>query len=267
MACKSLSAVPQRAAWPLHRLFSTEGPGDGAKGDDGAAEGTAAEGGADDILVMADEEEAEVQPRWRKKLTRKQQGSYVMNEELMEELEMSPSLPPEAGPLYDLRTAAPWLIEAEDEAFDMVRERMEQDEDFRQAVMAEQELNPPYPGARPILKWELRMVLAAGNRSDHPANRRAKCSLYLRDLQEQMGLTDAAVHHIARVSGPRYHPNTGQLVISCEKYPHREENRRAIITMIYALITEGKRAFPDPAALQAAEADGAGQAAAGAAGS
>ena len=35
-------------------------------------------------------------------------------------------------------------------------------------------------------------------------NRKAKCNVYLRDLQEQAGLTDEALQLIARVCGPRW---------------------------------------------------------------
>jgi hypothetical protein len=37
----------------------------------------------------------------------------------------------------------------------------------------------------------------------HPKNRKVKCRVHLRDLQSETGLTDAALHHIALVCGPR----------------------------------------------------------------
>ncbi len=39
---------------------------------------------------------------------------------------------------------------------------------------------------------------------EHPVNRKAKCTVYLRDLQEQTGLTDEALQLVARVCGSRY---------------------------------------------------------------
>ncbi len=42
---------------------------------------------------------------------------------------------------------------------------------------------------------------------EHPVNRKAKCKVYLRDLQEQTGLTDEALQLIARVCGPRWDYN------------------------------------------------------------
>lgn len=62
----------------------------------------------------------------------------------------------------------------------------------------------PMTGARPILNWTTRNVFdnePAGVR--HPLNRKVTCSFYLRDLQEQTGLSDDALQHIARILGPR----------------------------------------------------------------
>ncbi len=42
---------------------------------------------------------------------------------------------------------------------------------------------------------------------EHPVNRKAKCNVYLRDLQEQTGLTDEALQLIARICGPRWDYN------------------------------------------------------------
>ena len=41
---------------------------------------------------------------------------------------------------------------------------------------------------------------------EHPLNKKVRCQVYLRDLQEEAGLTDAALQHIARVCGPRRVP-------------------------------------------------------------
>ncbi len=59
-------------------------------------------------------------------------------------------------------------------------------------------------GARPILKWRLHLMLDNEPAFErHPLNRKARCTFYLRDLQEQAGLSDDALQHIARVLGPR----------------------------------------------------------------
>jgi hypothetical protein len=47
-------------------------------------------------------------------------------------------------------------------------------------------------------------VLVAGpDDLSHPLNRKARCAVFLRDLQREAGLTDAALQHIALICGPR----------------------------------------------------------------
>ena len=46
---------------------------------------------------------------------------------------------------------------------------------------------------------------------EHPMNRKVRCHVYLRDLQEEAGLTDAALQHIALVCGPRCKPSAASL--------------------------------------------------------
>ncbi len=45
--------------------------------------------------------------------------------------------------------------------------------------------------------------MAGPDHLSHPVNKKAKCWVYLRDLQEECGLTDAALQHIALICGPR----------------------------------------------------------------
>jgi hypothetical protein len=61
-------------------------------------------------------------------------------------------------------------------------------------------------GAKPILRWELRLVMAVGVDTPHPANKKAKLRVYLRDLQQEADLSDAALQYIARICGPRCAP-------------------------------------------------------------
>ena len=141
------------------------------------------------------------------------------------------------------------------------------------------------PGARPILRWTVRLVMAVGVNEPHPLNKKAELCVYLRDLQREAGLTgatggqsggsarpagcslaapsprqlappppppppphthaDAALQHIARVAGPRYHEGRGELRLVCTRYPHREANREHIMGWLYALIDEGHRRHPN----------------------
>jgi hypothetical protein len=50
---------------------------------------------------------------------------------------------------------------------------------------------------------QITMVLDTSGSWDHPANRKAVCRVNLRDLQREMGLSDDALQHVARVCGPR----------------------------------------------------------------
>ena len=73
--------------------------------------------------------------------------------------------------------------------------------------MLEADEAPPRPGAKQILEWELRTVLdTSGSPDAHPGNRKAVCRVYLRELQEETGLSNDALQHVARVAGPRYTP-------------------------------------------------------------
>jgi hypothetical protein len=38
----------------------------------------------------------------------------------------------------------------------------------------------------------------------HPLNKKAKCRVYLRDLQREFNLSDGALQHIALICGPRW---------------------------------------------------------------
>ena len=73
-----------------------------------------------------------------------------------------------------------------------------------QLTRLEDEELPPRPGAKQILEWELRTVLdTSSSLESHPANRKAVCRVYLRELQQETGLSDDALQHVALVAGPR----------------------------------------------------------------
>ena len=67
---------------------------------------------------------------------------------------------------------------------------------------------------------QVRMVLDTSGSWDHPANRKAVCRVYLRDLQREMGLTDAALQHVARVCGPRCVAVTRHHSSLCKQVAH-----------------------------------------------
>ncbi|BDA45660.1 hypothetical protein COCOBI_07-4470 [Coccomyxa sp. Obi] len=193
-------------------------------------------------------EELEPDPRKGRRRTRAEKGSWA-DGAFRAQLDEAAVPVPEGIPIYDMRTDIPWHYEPQMKWADMLERVAAADPDILKTLQVE-DYPAPYPGARSILHWETYMVLMAGpDHLSHPISKKAKCWLYLRELQEECGLTDAALEHIALVCGPRYNPRKGVLTLVSEKYPDREENRRDILDTIHALVAEGERAFPqtDPA--------------------
>jgi len=94
-----------------------------------------------------------------------------------------------------------------------------------------------------IFRWEVQFVLDPGG-SHHPANRKVKMRVYLKELQREYQLSDDAIQHIIRICQNRYNPNKGELTLVSEKYAHREDNRRHIMETMASLIEEGHSKFP-----------------------
>ncbi|KAL4426864.1 hypothetical protein ABPG77_006650 [Micractinium sp. CCAP 211/92] len=188
------------------------------------------------------------------RLSRKELGSFADEyaaEEFDVEQELYPEVP-ENQPLYNLRDSMPEIYQNKTHLFDRLR-RLKQEqypdmpiEQFAEEVLGidAPEEQPPRPGARRIIRWEVRHVFAVGTNEAHPANKKVKAWVHLRDLQHEHGLSDAALQHIARVCGPRYNPGTGELKLTSDRYPHREANRAHIRQIIDALVEEGRRKFP-----------------------
>ncbi|KAL4859408.1 hypothetical protein ACK3TF_000515 [Chlorella vulgaris] len=188
-------------------------------------------------------------------LSRKELGSFADEyhaERFDVEQELYPTIP-EDVPLYDIRDVVPEIYQPRSELFErLVRLKQSKHpdmplEEFAALVLgdeAQPEEAPPRPGARRIIRWRVRHVLSVGVTEGHPANRRVQAWVYLRDLQREHGLTDAALQHIALVCGQRYNPNRGELKLSCDRYPHREANRARIMQIIADLVAEGHRKHP-----------------------
>ncbi|PRW58621.1 28S ribosomal mitochondrial [Chlorella sorokiniana] len=206
------------------------------------------------------------------RLSRAELGSYAddyVAEEFDVEVDMYPEVP-ENVPLYNLREVVPEIYEPRSDLLDRLRRLKDEKyagmpvQQFIRDVLGfnEPEEQPPRPGARRIIRWEIKHVYAVGVTARHPANRRVKAYVYLRDLQEQYGLTDAALQHIAAVCGPRYNANKGQLKLTSDRYEHREANRAHIRKMIDDLVAEGHRKHPAPQQQEAAQQQAAAQQAA-----
>lgn len=192
--------------------------------------------------------------RFLPKLSRKELGSYADEEFLEayeEELEMYPKIPDNV-PLYNPRQVVPELKEPKCELLDkMMTIRMENPGMTLEELMEgmgypEGDIEPPHPGARPILRWETQLVMAVGVNEAHPANSKVRLRVFLKDLQREAGLSEAALQYVARICGPRYNPRKGEVLLTSEKYSLREDNRRHCMEMLVALVEEGQRAYPLP---------------------
>ncbi|KAJ7535161.1 hypothetical protein O6H91_12G021200 [Diphasiastrum complanatum] len=94
------------------------------------------------------------------------------------------------------------------------------------------------PGEGPILRWETRLVLGPGGDGWHPANRKVKVSVYVKELE----LSKKAKERLLALVGKRYNPRKDELTIVSERYSHREENRKDVLRTLYALIEEANKA-------------------------
>ncbi|KAG0557133.1 hypothetical protein M758_11G100900 [Ceratodon purpureus] len=94
------------------------------------------------------------------------------------------------------------------------------------------------PGEGPVLRWTTRVVLGPGGDAWHPANRKVKLAVYLKELQ----LTKQARERLLLIVGKRYNANNDELTITSERFDLREENRKDALRTLYALIDEANTA-------------------------
>ncbi|KAL3156329.1 hypothetical protein ABBQ38_000647 [Trebouxia sp. C0009 RCD-2024] len=185
-----------------------------------------------------------------KRLTRAERPQYLDNEDFEEELKESSILVEPDIPIYDLRQVLQKVglpLEPQTPLFEKLQKMSPAE--VEDLLNTDKEEVAPFEGARRILNWEQRIVLSHGSfAGEHPVNRKAKCTVYLRELQAQTGLTDEALQLIARVCGPRYEPKNGLLTLVSEKHGMREDNRRHIMEMLADLVLEGHQAFPSDSA-------------------
>eukprot|EP00884_Botryococcus_braunii_P001638 jgi/Botrbrau1/11475/Bobra.0360s0003.2 len=139
-----------------------------------------------------------------RKPNRAQRGSY-RNRAFAEALKtVSDDIPP-GVPLYDMQTTFPYFYEPRNPAQELLEWKEKEVPGFLENLIwspAAGEEAPPYPGARQILRWQTNLVLMTGD-YNHPLNKKVRCWVYLRDLQEQTGLSDDAIRHVALIAGPR----------------------------------------------------------------
>jgi len=183
-----------------------------------------------------------------KRPTRTEKGSWVGQTELLDELVDNAPIWPENVPMYDFQGQAPFLYELSNPVFLHYQTMKAADPEAFDALLEMGNVDdpPPRQGSAKILQWELNVVFEESKQTGepHPLNKKVKCHVYLRDLQREFNLTDAALQHIALICGPRYNPNKGLLTLTSEKYREREENRLHVVEMLTGLVKEGQRAYP-----------------------
>ncbi|CAO3697417.1 unnamed protein product [Rhizopus stolonifer] len=90
------------------------------------------------------------------------------------------------------------------------------------------------PGADQILKFKTHSYLGEG----HPVERKVVLSVKVSDLK----LNDTEKHKFLLLSGPRYNVNTEEFVMSSEKFPKRQQNKKFLIDTLNKLVNEAKDA-------------------------
>ncbi|XP_042046841.1 uncharacterized protein LOC121792807 [Salvia splendens] len=113
----------------------------------------------------------------------------------------------------------------------------------QQFVLPQFNVNPPLykdgqQGRGAILRWRSRVVLSPGGDSWHPKNRKVKLSVTVKEL----GLSKHQLVRLRELVGKRYNPGKDELMITSERFEHREENRKDCLRTLYALIEEAGKA-------------------------
>lgn len=185
------------------------------------------------------------------KMSRKERGSYAMDavrEEFLSYLDRIPALP--NVPLYNVREVIPEIAQPYSPLLTAMKAAMASNPGMSVLEAAESvginlpspQQHPPSETTEPVLMWESRLVLVqAAVGEEHPANKKAKCRVFLRALGRKHGLSDRGLERIAEICGPRYDPKTGIVTLTSERYLERESNRRHILGMIDDLVEEGKK--------------------------
>ncbi|KAJ9541161.1 hypothetical protein OSB04_027667 [Centaurea solstitialis] len=94
------------------------------------------------------------------------------------------------------------------------------------------------PGDGPVLRWQTRVVFVPGGESWHPKNRKAKLAVTVKEL----GLSKNQFRRLRELVGKRYNPGKDELMISSERFEHREENRKDCLRTLLGLIEEAAKA-------------------------
>ncbi|XP_023761209.1 uncharacterized protein LOC111909666 [Lactuca sativa] len=109
---------------------------------------------------------------------------------------------------------------------------------FDDVSKAEKKDEDDPPGEGPVLRWQTRVVFVPGGDSWHPKNRKAKLGVTVKEL----GLSKNQFRRLRELVGKRYNPGKDELVITSERFEHREENRKDCLRTLFGLIEEAGKA-------------------------
>ena len=187
------------------------------------------------------------------RLTRKEAGSYGRPDlvaQYVKELQQGMALPAGAS-MYNLDKAMPEILDPKCSELDAMVDikNMHPDMDVvdiaRMVGLDIVDSDGSESGDRGQVMWTFRNVLvplAAGE--EHPVNSKVSCEFGVSSLQEQYGLSDAAVAYIVEICDSRYNPHTGMIRLVSDRFDSREENQKHIEEIIKNLVKEGMGAFP-----------------------
>ncbi|KAI9363745.1 mitochondrial ribosomal subunit protein-domain-containing protein [Pilaira anomala] len=88
------------------------------------------------------------------------------------------------------------------------------------------------PSSDQILRFKSHTYVGEG----HPVEKKVVLNVKVSDLK----LNETEKHKLLLLSGPRYNVNTEELVMSCERFPHRKQNKKYLLDTLNKLITEAK---------------------------
>eukprot|EP01023_Acetabularia_acetabulum_P062317 TRINITY_DN7659_c0_g3_i4.p1 TRINITY_DN7659_c0_g3~~TRINITY_DN7659_c0_g3_i4.p1 ORF type:complete len:561 (-),score=86.69 TRINITY_DN7659_c0_g3_i4:624-2306(-) len=96
-----------------------------------------------------------------------------------------------------------------------------------------------------IYRWETRMVIQCGPFPYHPENLRARLMVFVKDLQRYYGLSDKGLQFIIKLAGHRYSEKFGEIVLSCEQYYNREDNRQQCLEWLEDMVEQAHSRYPN----------------------
>ena len=91
-----------------------------------------------------------------------------------------------------------------------------------------------------------RVYMTGRQYGSHPMERKATMRVDMARVQADQLLSVPARHALQAMAGVRYHRDTQQLILNCDKYETRAENIRTLLRQLDALVVQAHRAVGEP---------------------